>query len=189
MTQITLPNTNITGANLWSQVEGNDAAIRNVVNGQLDNSNIASAAGITGDKLADNSITQAKMVGGGIALVTATNASDVISSNNAEATVATTASLSSGTYLLLFAGTVQIPETVTTCYVRLKVGSTTVQTYQGMSGSSWGSTNNTHRFPISLSGSTVVSSSVTASVTIAAPLTGFGSAILEGSRLIALKVL
>lgn len=51
MTQITLPNQSITGANLWSQVEGNDQAIATVVNGNLDNDNIASNAGINASKL------------------------------------------------------------------------------------------------------------------------------------------
>ena len=40
MTQIILPNQNITGANLWSQVEDNDKAIRDVVNGDLGADNI-----------------------------------------------------------------------------------------------------------------------------------------------------
>jgi len=40
MTQIILPNQNITGPNLWSQVEGNDVAIRDVVNGDLGPDNL-----------------------------------------------------------------------------------------------------------------------------------------------------
>jgi len=40
MTQIILPNTNITGANLWSQVEDNDQAIADVVNGDIGADNI-----------------------------------------------------------------------------------------------------------------------------------------------------
>lgn len=51
MTQITLPNQSITGANLWSQVEGNDQAIATVVNGNLDNGNIAANAAINASKL------------------------------------------------------------------------------------------------------------------------------------------
>ena len=51
MTQITLPNTSVTGANLWSQVEDNDKAIRDVVNGDLDDGNIATGADIDGAKL------------------------------------------------------------------------------------------------------------------------------------------
>lgn len=51
MTQITLPNQSITGANLWSQVEGNDQAIATVVNGDLDDTNIAANAGINASKL------------------------------------------------------------------------------------------------------------------------------------------
>lgn len=44
MTQINLPNTNITGANLWSQVEDNDQAIVDVVNGDIGSDNLASDA-------------------------------------------------------------------------------------------------------------------------------------------------
>ena len=51
MTQITLPNQSVTGANLWSQVEGNDQAIVNVVNGSIKNDNIASDAAISASKL------------------------------------------------------------------------------------------------------------------------------------------
>jgi hypothetical protein len=51
VTQITLPNTSVTGANLWSQVEDNDKAIRDVVNGDLDDGNIATGADIDGAKL------------------------------------------------------------------------------------------------------------------------------------------
>ena len=40
MTQIILPNQNITGPNLWSQVEDNDVAIRDVVNGDLGADNL-----------------------------------------------------------------------------------------------------------------------------------------------------
>ena len=40
MTQIILPNQNITGPNLWSQVEDNDVAIRDVVNGDLGPDNL-----------------------------------------------------------------------------------------------------------------------------------------------------
>ena len=51
MTQITLPNQSVTGANLWSQVEGNDQAIATVVNGNLDNGNVAANAGISASKI------------------------------------------------------------------------------------------------------------------------------------------
>jgi len=56
MTQITLPNQNVTGPNLWSQVENNDKAIRDVVNGDLDNGNIATNANIAGSKLLAGSV-------------------------------------------------------------------------------------------------------------------------------------
>jgi hypothetical protein len=61
MTQVNLPNRNVTGANLWDQVEDNDDAIVNVVNGDLDNSNIAAAADINGSKLLDGSVSAAKL--------------------------------------------------------------------------------------------------------------------------------
>lgn len=40
MTQITLPNQSVTGTNLWSQVEDNDQAIVDVVNGDIGTDNI-----------------------------------------------------------------------------------------------------------------------------------------------------
>ena len=61
MTQINLPRTNITGSNLWSQVEDNDSAIANVVNGSLDNGNIAAGADINASKLLDGSIAAGKL--------------------------------------------------------------------------------------------------------------------------------
>lgn len=61
MTQVNLPNRSVTGANLWEQVEDNDDAIVNVVNGDLDNSNIAATADINGSKLLDGSVSAAKL--------------------------------------------------------------------------------------------------------------------------------
>lgn len=61
MTQIILPNVNVTGDNLWSQVEGNDNAIKSVVNGGLDNGNIATGADISGAKLLDTSVPGSKL--------------------------------------------------------------------------------------------------------------------------------
>lgn len=58
MTQVTLPNQNITGANLWSQVEDNDQAIADVVNGDLDATNLADDA-VTAAKLRDDASTDA----------------------------------------------------------------------------------------------------------------------------------
>ena len=58
MTQINLPNLSITGANLWSQVEDNDKAIRDVVNGNLDATNLANDA-VTAEKLRDDASTDA----------------------------------------------------------------------------------------------------------------------------------
>ena len=62
MSDIILPNRNITGDNLWSQVESNDQAIVNTVNGDLDDGNLATEANISGTKLADNSLPGAKLV-------------------------------------------------------------------------------------------------------------------------------
>jgi hypothetical protein len=61
VTQVNLPNRNITGDNLWSQVEDNDDAIADVVNGNIDNGNIATNADINASKLLDGSITAAKL--------------------------------------------------------------------------------------------------------------------------------
>ncbi len=52
MTLITLPKTSQTGTNEWADVEDNDIAIRDVVNGGLDNTNLAASAGIVDAKLA-----------------------------------------------------------------------------------------------------------------------------------------
>lgn len=52
MTFVTLPKTNQVGANEWADVEDNDVAIRDVVNGNLDNTNLASNAAVSHSKLA-----------------------------------------------------------------------------------------------------------------------------------------
>ncbi len=57
MTQIVLPKLNQTGVNEWADVQDNDEAIKKVVNGELDNGNIAAGAGIALSKLAA-SVTQ-----------------------------------------------------------------------------------------------------------------------------------
>lgn len=51
MSKVTLPKLNQTGANLWSTVEANDVALREVINGGLDNENIAVGANIARSKL------------------------------------------------------------------------------------------------------------------------------------------
>lgn len=52
MTKLTLPRINQTGTNEWADVESNDVAIREVINGELDNENLKANAGITAEKLA-----------------------------------------------------------------------------------------------------------------------------------------
>jgi len=52
MTQVILPKLNQTGANEWADVQDNDVAIREVVNGGLDNDNLTGSAGITAANLA-----------------------------------------------------------------------------------------------------------------------------------------
>lgn len=47
MTDIILPRLNQAGSNEWGDVEANDVAIREVVNGELDNNNLSGSAGIT----------------------------------------------------------------------------------------------------------------------------------------------
>jgi len=61
MTLINLPRTNQTGPNEWEDVEANDRAIANVVNGQLTDENIRDGADISGLKLADGTIPTAKL--------------------------------------------------------------------------------------------------------------------------------
>ena len=65
MTQITLPNDNATTVNGqpndFQDVLDNDVAIRDVVNGNLDNGNIAATANIAGSKLANASVEEAKL--------------------------------------------------------------------------------------------------------------------------------
>ena len=70
MTQITLPNDNATAVNGqpndFQDVLDNDVAIRDVVNGNLDNSNIAATANIAGSKLANLSVPADKLENGAV---------------------------------------------------------------------------------------------------------------------------
>lgn len=88
MTQINLPRTNQTGTNEWSDVETNDAAIAAVVNGQLQNDNIASNAQIAHSKLAD--ATAGKLlIANASGVITATTASgDVTVAGSGAVTIA-----------------------------------------------------------------------------------------------------
>lgn len=52
MTNVVLPKLNQVGANEFADVEDNDVAIREVINGQIDNANLSGAAGITRANLA-----------------------------------------------------------------------------------------------------------------------------------------
>jgi len=65
MSQITLPNQSVTGANLWSQVEDNDQAIVDVVNGDIDATNLADSAVETA-KIDDDAVTTAKIDDGAV---------------------------------------------------------------------------------------------------------------------------
>lgn len=51
MTKVVLPRLNQTGANEWADVQTNDEAITQVVNGELANENLSGAAGITAANL------------------------------------------------------------------------------------------------------------------------------------------
>src|SRR4051794_32736090 len=76
MTQVTLPKLNQSGANEWADVQDNDEALKAVINGGLDNSNLTGSAGITDANLASpnnsaykliaesNSLSQKEMVAG-----------------------------------------------------------------------------------------------------------------------------
>jgi hypothetical protein len=66
MTQINLPNRNVTGDNLWSQVEDNDDAIIDTVNGDLDDGNIAVGADIDGSKLLAASVGTTQLEAGSV---------------------------------------------------------------------------------------------------------------------------
>jgi len=71
MTQITLPKQNQTGANEWADVQDNDEAIVGVVNGNLDNNNIAANAAISYSKLASISTGSILLGNGGTPTATA----------------------------------------------------------------------------------------------------------------------
>jgi hypothetical protein len=60
MTDVILPRLSQTGANEWADVEANDVALREVINGELDNSNLSGSAGITAANLAGE-IPRAKL--------------------------------------------------------------------------------------------------------------------------------
>lgn len=193
MSLISLPNQSVTGANLWSQVEDNDQAIVDVVNGAIDDGNIATGADIDGAKLlaasvdttqiADGAVTNAKL---DLSVTTATNNADVISTADTEETAIVTGSLGAGTYIVLVSGQVRVPETVSTCYVRLKAGSTTLQTFNPYPGG--GSNANLPKLPLAMIATTTTASSGTFSLTIQAPTTGFGSAIEDASTLTVIRI-
>lgn len=61
MAKIILPKADQEGPNEWQDVEDNDVAIREVVNGELDNDNIKAGANISGSKLADSSTPLSKL--------------------------------------------------------------------------------------------------------------------------------
>jgi hypothetical protein len=65
VTQINLPNKSVTGTNFWSQVEDNDQVIADVVNGDLDASNLADGA-VTTAKIGDSQVTTEKINNGAV---------------------------------------------------------------------------------------------------------------------------
>jgi len=65
VTQINLPNKSVTGTNFWSQVEDNDQVIADVVNGDLDASNLADGA-VTTAKIGDSQVTTDKLNNGAV---------------------------------------------------------------------------------------------------------------------------
>lgn len=80
MTQITLPKQNQTGANEWADVQDNDEAIVSVVNGNLDNNNIAANAAISYSKLASIPTGSILLGNGGTPTATALGGDATISS-------------------------------------------------------------------------------------------------------------
>lgn len=61
MSEVVLPKTAEVGANEFADVYANDVALRDVVNGELTDENIASGANIAGSKLADSSVSLGKL--------------------------------------------------------------------------------------------------------------------------------
>jgi hypothetical protein len=61
MTQIVLPKLSQTGTNEWADVEDNDKAIRDVVNGGLDNNNLSGSAAITGANIASATVADSNL--------------------------------------------------------------------------------------------------------------------------------
>ena len=209
MTQINLPNLSVTGANLWSQVEDNDKAIRDVVNGNIDATNLADDAvtaaklrddastdanrAVTTNHIRDEAVTTAKIADDAVtsAKVALTNENVVLdaspalgtnSVSNTEQTANQTSSLSAGTYLVMFSGIVSVAGGVSTTNVRLKQGSTTLQTITPKNP------NARTDFPTSLLAVATLSTAGTFSVTIQAPSTDFGATILNGARLVAVRI-
>jgi hypothetical protein len=108
VTQINLPNRNITGDNLWSQVEDNDNAIANVVNGSLDNGNIAAGADINASKILDGSITAAKLGGDSVTSAKIANLA-VLAGKIDIRTFQTTGSANNGTGVQTLASQASVP--------------------------------------------------------------------------------
>ncbi len=101
MTQATLPNLNQTGVNEWSDVEGNDVALRNVINGQLQNDNLASNAAIAHSKLANATAGQLLIANASGVITATTMSGDATLSSSGALTIAnqavTNAKIADGT--------------------------------------------------------------------------------------------
>jgi hypothetical protein len=73
MGTVNLPKTNQVGTNEWEDVEANDRALRDEINGNLDNSNLRAAAAIAYSKLA--ALSTGQIVAGNAGTPTATTLS------------------------------------------------------------------------------------------------------------------
>lgn len=86
MGTVTLPKLNQTGGNEWADVEDNDRALRDEINGNLDNTNLKSSAAIAHSKLASGSAAQLMLFNGsGVPTATTVTGDVTISSSGVTA--------------------------------------------------------------------------------------------------------
>jgi hypothetical protein len=146
-------------------------------------------AQVTTAKIGDSQVTTAKIDNGAVtnaklnlssSTVTGTNTS----AGDVEEVAVDTLSLGAGTYLVLFNGYVDFPETVTTCNVRLKRGSTQITLFNPRVPGTSAATRVV--LPLSFGELVTLTTSQVISVTVQAPTTGFGSTV--GGSLTVLKI-
>ena len=130
MTQINLPNRNVTGDNLWSQVEDNDDAIIDTVNGDLDDGNIAVGADIDGSKLLAASVGTTQLEAGSVG-TTQLASSAVTTAKIATGSVGTTQLASSAvTTAKINTGAVENSQLASNAVTKPKIAESTLQEKQ-----------------------------------------------------------